>query len=204
MGMTVFKNGSLARERIRDAYRLDWTGFSSALRSTPAGNGGRMMLPWFEPEITPAVRAAGVRRHNLDTSDAAANVRALIEAQAMAVFVHTRWMGRRPGTIRATGGASANREILQVIADVFGATVLRLQDVNSAALGAALRAYHAHRTSLGDPPAWSDVVCGFTDPIPDLRVEPIPDHTKVYSELMIRYEEFEKGELARPNEKSEI
>ncbi|HEV3484537.1 MAG TPA: FGGY family carbohydrate kinase, partial [Vicinamibacterales bacterium] len=38
MSLICFKNGSLARERVRDAYGLDWTGFSRALRSTPAGN----------------------------------------------------------------------------------------------------------------------------------------------------------------------
>ena len=48
MGMTVFQNGSLARERVRDAYGLDWAAFEAALRATPAGNGGAMMLPWFE------------------------------------------------------------------------------------------------------------------------------------------------------------
>ena len=37
MGMTVFKNGSLARERVRDAYGLTWAEFSRALRRR-AGN----------------------------------------------------------------------------------------------------------------------------------------------------------------------
>ena len=55
MGITVFRNGSLARERVRDQFGLDWRGFSDALRTTEPGNGGAMMLPWFEPEITPAV-----------------------------------------------------------------------------------------------------------------------------------------------------
>ena len=41
-------------------------------------------------------------------------------------------------TIHATGGAAANRDILQVMADVFGAVVYQLQVGNSAALGAAL------------------------------------------------------------------
>src|SRR5262249_52389888 len=38
MGLTCFKNGSLARERIRDEYGLDWSGFSEALRQSPPGN----------------------------------------------------------------------------------------------------------------------------------------------------------------------
>ena len=61
MGMTVFKNGSLARERVRDAYGMDWPAFSAALARTPAGNRGATMLPWFDPEITPLVLEPGVQ-----------------------------------------------------------------------------------------------------------------------------------------------
>ena len=86
MGLTVFMNGSLARERVRDAFGMTWEDFSRTLESTPPGNGGRIFLPWYEPEITPPVLASGERRYGLDTSDVAANVRAVIEAQAMAIL----------------------------------------------------------------------------------------------------------------------
>jgi sugar (pentulose or hexulose) kinase len=66
MGTTVFKNGSLARERVRDSFGFDWAKFSAALASRPAGNHGAIMFPWFDPEITPHVSAPGVRRVNLD------------------------------------------------------------------------------------------------------------------------------------------
>lgn len=140
MGITVFANGSLARERVRDIYGLDWEGFSAALRSTPPGNDGARMLPYFVPEITPRVPVAGVRRFNLDERDAARNVRAVIEAQMTALKKYSAWMGVPVRKIHATGGASANREILQVMAEVFGANVQRLDETNSACLGAALRA----------------------------------------------------------------
>ena len=69
MCLTCFKNGSLAREKIRDQYGLDWRGFSEALRATKPGNGGALMLPWFEPEITPNVPMPGIRRVDLDPGD---------------------------------------------------------------------------------------------------------------------------------------
>ena len=72
MGLTVFKNGSLARERVRDAFGMSWAEFSRALASTPAGNGGRIFLPWYEPEITPPVSAAGVHRYGLEKTMARA------------------------------------------------------------------------------------------------------------------------------------
>jgi xylulokinase len=62
MSLVCFKNGSLARERVRASAGLDWAGFSRVLRETAPGNDGRMMLPWFDAEITPEVLEPGVRR----------------------------------------------------------------------------------------------------------------------------------------------
>jgi xylulokinase len=196
MGLTCFSNGSLARERVRDEHGLDWAGFSALLRATPPGNGGALMLPWFEPEITPPVLRPGVRRVGLDPRDAAANVRAVVEAQMMAMRRHSRWMGVEVEVIHATGGASANRDILQVMADVFGATVYRLAAGNSAALGAALRAYHGDALASGRPLDWREVVAGFADPDPETRVEPRAEHRVAYDALIERYARAEQDALA--------
>jgi xylulokinase len=184
MSLICFRNGSLARERVRDEYGLDWQGFSRALRETAPGNGGAVMLPWFEPEITPPVRRAGVRRYHLDPADAPANVRAVVEGQMMAMARHSGWTGVRVGTIHATGGAAANQEILHVMADVFGADVYRFDVASSACLGAALRAFHASEAWHGRPPAWTEVVRGFAEPVPHSRIAPNPAHGKIYADLM--------------------
>ena len=47
-----------------------------------------------------------------------------------------------PTAVLATGGGSKNPEILQVLADVFGAPVYVSSASDSAAVGAALRAKH--------------------------------------------------------------
>jgi xylulokinase len=191
MGITVFRNGSLARERIRSQFGLTWGGFSEALRSTPAGNDGAMMLPWFEPEITPAVPHKTVRMFELDQAPPARYVRAIVEAQAIALFRHAQWMGVTPRTIYATGGAAANRDILQVIADVFGAEVHRFESTDSAALGAAIRAYQGD-TGV----AWEDAIEGFVAPVVDSRVAPIPAHIEVYRRLRDVYAGREAQALA--------
>src|SRR5436190_3042407 len=192
MPLICFANGSLAREQVRDAHGLDWDGFSAALRTTPAGNGGAMMTPWFVPEITPPVLDPIVRRHNLDPGDTARIVRAVVEAQAMAMRIHSRWFAPETDTIRATGGAAANRDILQIIADVFDATVVRLAPRNAASLGAALRAFHADRLAEGAPVAWEDAVSGFTAPQAELRVTPNPASVAVYAKLLPEYGGFEQ------------
>jgi len=191
MGLTCFRNGSLARERIRDEHGYDWDGFSRALRSTPPGNLGRMMTPWFEPEITPDVPAPAVRRLGLDPADGPANVRAIVEAQMMAMANHSAWMGGvKVEAIHATGGASVNRDVLQVMADVFGADVYQFQVENAACLGAALRAWHAHEASCGRPRPWTDIVRGLAEPVLESRVSPDAGAVAVYAALRARYADF--------------
>ena len=197
MSLTVFKNGSLARERIRDAHSLSWSGFSQALEQTPAGNRRRILLPWFEPEITPAVLAAGERRYGLDPSDGPGNVRAVVEAQMMSMALHSRWMHVSVDTIYATGGAAANRAILQVMADVFGADVFQLEVGNSAALGAALRAFHADQLADGRDMPWEDVIAGFVEPLEESRVTPDASRHELYVRLIEAYAACEAHALGR-------
>ena len=79
------------------------------------------------------------------------NCRAVVEAQMISMRIHSEWMGVRPTRIYATGGASANREILQIMADVQGCPVCRSDVSNSAALGAALRAAHGFFKWIREP-----------------------------------------------------
>ena len=198
MSLICFKNGSLARERIRDEHGLDWEGFSRALRDTPAGNGGALMLPWFDPEITPRVNEPGVHRRNLDAQEASRNVRAVVEGQMMAMANHAEpIVGGRVSRVLATGGASANRDVLQVMADVFGATVYQSPSDNAACLGAALRAFHAHQRSLARDVSWDDVGRRLTDPSEESRVDPVPAHATVLADARRAYAAFERDVTSR-------
>ena len=196
MGTTVFKNGSLARERVRDMYGMDWAAFSAALAATPPGNNGALMLPWFDPEITPHVIHAGVRRVNLDPHDASANVRAIVEAQMMTIANHTRWMGGDRSIIYATGGAAGNPAVLQVMADVCNARVMRSRTRNAAALGAALRAWHADRLAAGHPISWGEIVESFGDRDRAWIFEPRADAARVYADLKRQYAAAEEHALS--------
>jgi len=197
MSLVCCRNGSLAREQVRDTFGLDWSAFSRCLRETSPGNGGAIMLPWFAPEITPPVVEPGVRRFALDPENAAANVRAVVEAQMLALALHARWMEVGVDTIYATGGAAANRAILQVMADVHAADVYQLAVGNSACLGAALRAYHADRLADGDAPAWEEVIAGFVAPVAETRVLPVPAHVAIYADLAPVYGACEAHALGR-------
>lgn len=190
--LLAFRNGSLPRELLRIEHRLDWDAVATLLEQAP-GNDGCVMLPWFELETTPPIAYAGARRFGFNRYDTARNVRGLIEGQLMAMANHvTAVTGSAVEKVIATGGAARNRAILQVLANVFGADVCRLDTEHAVALGAALRAYHADRLATGEPVSWKTVVSGFTDPKPGHRVSPNPRHVAIYRELRKDYAMLEK------------
>ena len=191
MALICFLNGSLAREAVRDRYGLDWSGFSRGLAATPPGNGGALMLPWFDEEIVPRVTRPGVVRQDLDEADPAANVRAVIEAQALSSRIHSEWMGVEIRSLRVTGGASENEEILRVFADVHGCPVQRLRTTNAAALGAAFRAAHGHAKASGEARSWEEVAEPFLRLQTAAPVEPDPANRGVYDGLLEGYRELE-------------
>jgi len=195
MTLICFKNGSLAREGIKDTFKLDWEGFSKALRETPPGNNGGIMLPYFEPEIVPLVLKPKVYRFNLSEDDPLANCRAVVECQMLSMKIHSKWMGKSPRKIYATGGASKNREILKIMADVHQVEVHRLKVSNSAGLGAALRAAHAYYKFTENTFSWQEIVSAFSKPEPESQIKPDPANAKLYEEMASRYEHYENSVL---------
>ena len=148
MALVCYKNGSLTRESIRDAVAGgDWDTFSELLAGSAPGNDGRIGFYLKEPEITPPILTTGTFRFDgdgnaVDAFDAAGDVRAVVEGQFLSMRLHCGNIGIQPSQILATGGASHNQTILQVMADVFGTPVYTAESPNSAPLGAAYRALH--------------------------------------------------------------
>jgi xylulokinase len=143
MSLICFRNGSLAREALRDKLGLDWPAFDrAALAETRESAGKNLMLPFYGPEITPRHDFSGpILKGTPDFESGAVpglQVRALLEGQFLNMRLHSQWMEVKTERIRLTGGASKNDGIAQLVADVFQAPVERLDVSNSAALGAAL------------------------------------------------------------------
>jgi xylulokinase len=197
MTLICFKNGSLAREQVRDMYKLDWDKFNKLLEKTKPGNDGGMMLPWFESEIVPRVHVPGVHRLKLSPKDAAGNCRAIVEAQMMSMRIHSDWMKVKSKKILATGGGSVNVPLLQIMADVMNCPVSRIEVSKSAALGAALRAAHGYYLYARKPITWKNLVDPFTRPIPGSEVKPRPAAVKVYDKLVPQYAAWEQDVLAK-------
>ncbi|HVY31576.1 MAG TPA: FGGY family carbohydrate kinase [Polyangiaceae bacterium] len=148
MCLICFANGSLAREKVAEKVGLSWPAFERAiLEETQPGNQGNLLLPFFIPEMTPKLLTPQVELFGSERfrawQEPAALARAIVEAQALSMQRHSDWIGERPRIIRVTGGASKNRGIRQVLADVFGAEIRGLAVGNSSGLGGALRAAEA-------------------------------------------------------------
>ena len=181
MFLICFKNGSLAREQIKNRFGLSWNEFSKILLSTPAGNRGRIMLPYFLPEITPLVlKPKVVRFGGLTSNDTQANVRAIAEAQVMAMYLHSNWTGSRPQRIVVTAGGSENQGLLNVIAQVFGTEVHSFEVKEGAALGAALRAAHCCQDARGKSVTWQDLAEAFLKQGSAAVAYPDPGQVEIY------------------------
>lgn len=164
--LVCFKNGSQTRERVsRDCAENNWTLFAELLDSTPRGNFGNLALYLDQVEIRP--RVAGDFRFNrfdqpVSRFSKEVEVRACVEGQFVRLRAHAQQMGFAPPTtnqnvtlssttsddivadqlprLLATGGASRNRSLLQVLADVFNCPVYVQKQPNSACFGSALLA----------------------------------------------------------------
>lgn len=162
MVMLCYKNGSLTREEVRNRVAGgSWENFNEKLCQIPPLNEGRVGFYYMEPEIIPPL-PAGVHRFKLqkiqeipgqdysleadeaEEFDPSAEVRAVVEGQFLSMRAHSERIGMPspPERVIATGGGSANNQLLKTIAEIFGCNVYTAERPDSASLGAALRAAH--------------------------------------------------------------
>ncbi|MHA1292602.1 MAG: xylulokinase [Promethearchaeota archaeon] len=209
MSLICFKNGSLTREHIKNIYNLEWNEFSDILCKSPPGNNGKIMLPYFLPEIVPLVLKPKIYRFGFDESDIEGNVRGIIEAQFLSMRLHSQWIHEKPKEIYATGGASVNQKILQVVADIFNTKIRRFEITDSAALGAALRASKSYYDNIKLEKSWEEIVKKFLN-IQDCEIiEPNNKNVELYEEMLKLYKKYEdyilrNGKEPEPSRKNFI
>eukprot|EP00467_Chlorarachnion_reptans_P023062 CAMPEP_0114498502 /NCGR_PEP_ID=MMETSP0109-20121206/6909_1 /TAXON_ID=29199 /ORGANISM="Chlorarachnion reptans, Strain CCCM449" /LENGTH=604 /DNA_ID=CAMNT_0001675989 /DNA_START=1 /DNA_END=1815 /DNA_ORIENTATION=+ len=203
--MLCFKNGSLTRERVRAKFTDGtWESFSNALKTTAPGNEGYIGIYFLDPEIVPTFNAQRVFRFSPSNQPVREfprpehEIRALLEGHFLSMRVHTMGM-RLPklNKVIATGGASQNSDILQIIADVFKAPVYVHKDGSgSAALGAALRVIHALACSnLKSFVTLDDALKAYGCKPREsfFKKAAHPRNTYVYDHMIKKYEDLERA-----------
>lgn len=109
-------------------------------RSAP-GEGGRLIVPWFEGERTPDLPQAASLHFGFGPSDFRPEIlcRSMVEGHVLNLFDGFTRLPLTPGEIRLTGGLSGSPAWCQAIADVFGTEAVPVRG-EGAALGAAIHA----------------------------------------------------------------
>lgn len=193
MALLCFSNGSLTREAMRDRVAGgSWDEFNRMIDSTLRGNLGYMGIYYDTAEIVPRV---GEGRWMWEASGRSVSrmppemePRALLEGQCLARRAHAEDMGFRiggeDGRLIATGGASANKVLLQIFADVFNAPVyVQEEHGNAAVLGATIRAANIWSSSTGSAlPTLPDTLAP--------AATPFKDAGQVYGPMLERYRTY--------------
>jgi xylulokinase len=178
----------------------------------PAGNGGLLGLHCRQHEITPIIAKTGEWNECADgafirsakLSDAQV-VRAVVEGRFLSMRARAGAIGLDVGKSRAprglaaprvlaTGGGTQSVAMLQIAADIFNSDILRADQPDAAAVGAARRAAHALALSKnhgGDPTklpyaeflreAGAGAGMGLT-----VVARPRPKATAVYDDALVR------------------
>jgi len=113
------------------------------------------------------------------------HARAVVESQFLLVYLHSLTIGFHTRGILATGGASQNKAIVQVLSNIFGVPVFVSDSAKSAALGAAYRAVHGWHCFT------KDSFVPFRDVVGEIeyntKTDPDPLAHEVYQNLLPRY-----------------
>ena len=127
---------------------------------------------------------------------AQAEIRALVEGQMLHRKAVATDMGFNFGEdtrILATGGASCNRSILQVVSDVFNAPVYVQNNSEAALFGAAYRAKYA--LYLADahssrPESFHDFMQKLLPHHMHRVCDPSKDSSEIYTPMVLRYRQM--------------
>jgi xylulokinase len=149
LAVTLSAGGSL--RWWRDVTGLDYEQLVAEAETVPVGSEGLVFLPYLTGERTPHLdpRATGAFVGLTARHSRAHLTRALMEGVLFSLrdgLEIMRGLGVRPAQIRAIGGGASSPLWLQLQADVYEATVRRLEIEEGAAYGAALLGHVAAGT----------------------------------------------------------
>jgi len=135
-----------AHKEVLEAEQLDTpveTLFETFLDNTPAGSNGLILQPFWNPGVRfPGPEAKGAIIGFGDAHTKAHLYRAIIEGIAYALLAGTKALEKRQKRaiteLRITGGGSQSDAIMQITADIFGVTAVRIHTNEATGLGAAM------------------------------------------------------------------
>ncbi len=129
--------------RKQFAEHASYDDLDAMLASTPAGNEGLILQPYWSPgALLPGLEAKGAMIGFDDRHTQAHSYRAIIEGLMYALREGAERLQRKSKTpltsLRIAGGGSQSDKVMQIAADVFGLPTTRPHTYETSALGAAI------------------------------------------------------------------
>ena len=188
-------NVTVATEMVRERFNLSHAQLAEAAASTPAGNDGLLLIPFFEGERTPDVPNGtgvyfGLREQTYTVGHFA---RAAMEGTTLGLnygLNRLRELGIQPYEIRATGGGAKSAVWRQILADVFNAEVVCTESEEGAALGAALQAVWAYRRQQGQPVQIEELCDRYIALDESTRAKPAAERVQLYQQMQALHDKI--------------
>jgi len=181
-------NVTVATEFVRNLFNLSYEELTEAVKGSPAGASGLILLPYFEGERTPNVPDGTGVFYGLNSIsfDKAHFVKAAMEGATLGMnygLNRMRKLGIKPEEIRLTGGGSKNPAWRQIAADIFDAEVICLEIDEGAAYGAALQAMWTYLNYIGERTSIQEITDHYVKTDEETRVFPNPSNVAIYKAL---------------------
>jgi xylulokinase len=184
-------NVTTVTEQARGLFGLDFSGLDRAVRSVPAGSDGLILLPYFAGERTPNVPGGSGVYFGLNgrTFSKAHLARAAMEGVTLGMNYGLRrldTLGVKAREIRVTGGGARSGVWRQIMADIFGVSVVGMREDEGAALGGAIQAAWSRGLAEGDTRPLAEFTAKAVAVKESSRCEPNPANHQRYRDLQRR------------------
>jgi len=178
---------------VLSTFQLDHNQFVDIVNKTHPGNGGRLIIPWYEGERTPDLpRAAPIYfGFGLDDFTREYLCRGVLEGHVLNIYQGFRRLPVTVDEIRLTGGLSQSAAWCQTIADIFEAEVIPIEG-EGAALGAALHAAWVWGLENSREEPLTAITDSFIKIDESRRFRPDAEHTQIYRKQKAVFEALSK------------
>jgi xylulokinase len=173
---------------VQEQFGLSHEAFDRLVRDAPAGNRGRVLVPWYVGERTPDLPHAAPVYLGFEPSDFGPETlcRAVVEGHVLNLYDGFVRIPVAPREIRLTGGLSKAPAWCQAVADVFEVEVVPVEG-EGAALGAAIHAAWVWYREAGHGRSLADIARPFVVLDEARRSRPDPARQPIYRRLKRLY-----------------
>jgi xylulokinase len=175
-------------DALLEQFGLSHAEFDQLVQETPAGNRGRVLVPWYVGERTPDLPHAAPLYFGFDLSDFGPETlsRAVLEGHVLNLYEGFIRIPVVPREIRLTGGLSKAPSWCQAVADIFEVETVPVEG-EGAALGAALHAAWVWQREAGLGRTLAEIAGPFVVLDEARRSRPAPHRQLVYRQLTRLY-----------------